>query len=238
MGVTAVFQDAFRAAAAYRKARSGSGKKPELDPALETLTAVLEGSIPFRIQARKDIDVWSAIRLCDEFGIESFVIEEAIEAYRCVDDLKDREIKVVFGPVFAYPTGHQARSGEANRPCLNTAGILAEAGVTVALTAGDRSGEGALPRQAAYAMKAGLSFEGALEAVTTAPAKIIGVERRMGMVKAGLDADLVLWSGEPFASTTRPIAVLVSGKPVYLLGLSGKETEGLGKAGDETPADR
>jgi imidazolonepropionase-like amidohydrolase len=233
MGVTAVFQDAFMAAAGYRTAREGSGEKPAFDPALETLAGVLDGKIPLRVQARKEHDIWSAIRLCGEFGVD-FVLEQGIEAYRCVPELKKLGTKVVFGPVFVYPTGYLTRTGEADRPCLNTAGILKEAGLEVALTASDLTGEGSLPHQASFAMKAGLSREDALEAVTAAPARILGVEKRMGMLKAGLDADLVVWSGEPFDPTTRPIAVLVGGKPVYVLGFSESETKDLGTAGDES----
>jgi len=233
MGVTAVFQDAFLAAAKYRDARAGSGNKPPFDPALETLAGVLDGTIPFRVQARNDRDIWSAIRLCGEFGVD-FVLEEAIEAYRCIPELKAHGAKVIYGPVFIYPAGYRAGTGEANRPCLNTAGILREAGLDVALTASDLTGESSLPHQAGFAMRAGLSFEDALAAVTAAPAKILGVDGRMGMIKAGLDADLVLWSGEPFAPTTRPITVLVDGKPVYVLGLSDSELKSLGAAGEES----
>ena len=119
---------------------------------METLAAVLDGKIPFRIQARKAHDIWSAIRFCNEFGID-FTLEEGTEAYRCLPELQERKVPVIFGPVFVYPTGYRAQTGEANRPCLNTAGLLHQAGLPVALTAGDLTGEGSLPHQVTYAIR-------------------------------------------------------------------------------------
>jgi len=219
MGVTAVFQDALYSASAGEKAS---------DPASAILADVLAGKIPFRVQARKDNDIISAIRLCNEFGID-FVLEEAIEAHRCIPELKARGVPVVFGPVYAYPVGYRARTGEADRSCLNTVGLLQEAGLRVALTASDQSGEGALPHQATFAMRGGLSRAGAIDATTAAPAEILGLGDRIGKLEAGFDADLVVWNGEPFAPTSHPIIVVVGGRPVYVYGVTQTEMNDLGK---------
>ncbi len=101
----------------------------------------------------------------------------------------------------------------------------------MAITAGDQTGEGVLPRQAGYAVRAGLSFTDALDCVTTTPAKILGVDDRVGLLKAGLDADVVLWNGNPFAAAARPLAVVVSGQTVYVEGLSAAETKTINKPG-------
>ena len=65
--------------------------------------------------------------------------------------------------------------------------------------------------QAAYAMRGGLPFEAALDAVTLAPAKMLGVENRVGSIEAGKDADLVLWSGTPFEPGSRVVGVILDG---------------------------
>ena len=72
--------------------------------------------------------------------------------------------------------------------------------------------ESRLCYQPGYAMRGGLSFDAALAAVTTTPARLVGVDARVGSIKAGKDADLVLWSGEPFQPTSKVIGVLVDGR--------------------------
>jgi imidazolonepropionase-like amidohydrolase len=89
---------------------------------------------------------------------------------------------------------------------------LHDAGVPFALSShGSASHASRLPMQAGYAMRGGLPFEAALEAVTIQAARLLGVEERIGSVEVGKDADLVLWSGEPFEPSSRVIGVLVDG---------------------------
>src|SRR5690606_4205581 len=95
-----------------------------------------------------------------------------------------------------------------------TAAELVRAGLTVALTASDQTGEAGLPQQAMYAMRFGLSRAQALAAVTTTPAKLLGLGDAAGTIRPGTHADLVLWSGEPFAATTRAEAVIIGGQLV------------------------
>jgi imidazolonepropionase-like amidohydrolase len=121
---------------------------------------------------------------------------------------------VIFGPIFAQPDGSRAYSGEDLRSCLNTAGLLAEAGIPLALTAGDLGGESALPHQACFAIRHGLSFEAAMKATTSMPAGILGVADRVGALEQGMDADLVLWKGKPFAPASRPVLVMIQGEVV------------------------
>ena len=63
-------------------------------------------------------------------------------------------------------------------------------------------------------MRGGLSFDQALAAVTSAPAALLGLSDRLGTVAEGMDADLVLWNGRPFASTSRVTGVVIDGNLV------------------------
>jgi imidazolonepropionase-like amidohydrolase len=63
-------------------------------------------------------------------------------------------------------------------------------------------------------MRGGLAFDAALAAVTINPARIAGIDKRVGSLEAGKDADLVLWSGPPFEPTSAVIGVLVDGRLV------------------------
>ena len=68
--------------------------------------------------------------------------------------------------------------------------------------------------QAGYAIRGGLSFEDALASVTITPARLAGVDSRVGSIAVGKDADLVLWSGKPFAATSRVVGVVLNGELV------------------------
>ena len=97
----------------------------------------------------------------------------------------------------------------------NVAKLLHEQGVPIALSShGARDVHARLAMQAAYARRGGLPFDAALEAVTIAPARFLGIDSRVGSVEVGKDADLVLWSGEPFEVTSRVTGVLVDGELV------------------------
>jgi imidazolonepropionase-like amidohydrolase len=60
-------------------------------------------------------------------------------------------------------------------------------------------------------MQGGLDFDKALAAVTSVPARFLGVEERVGTIEVGKDADLALWNGEPFQPTSRVIGVIIDG---------------------------
>ena len=90
--------------------------------------------------------------------------------------------------------------------------VLQDNGIVFALSAHDGSNPaGRLDVQAGLAMRGGLTRAQALRAVTLAPARILGIDDRVGTVEAGKHADLVLWNGEPFEATSRPVGVLVGG---------------------------
>ena len=71
-----------------------------------------------------------------------------------------------------------------------------------------------LAYQPGLAMRGGLSFDAALAAVTITPARMAGVDDRIGSLEVGKDADFVLWSGEPFQPTSRILGVVLNGELV------------------------
>jgi imidazolonepropionase-like amidohydrolase len=97
----------------------------------------------------------------------------------------------------------------------DTAKVLHDLKIPIALSAhGANAAETLLDRQAGFAMRGGLPFAAALAAVTIAPARMIGIDSRVGSVEVGKDADLVLWSGVPFEFTSRVVGVLIDGRLV------------------------
>jgi len=208
MGSAWVFRKAFLDALAFR-----DGRPTDEDPAaMRALLDVVSGATALRMQAREALDIHSASRLCDEFGL-SFTLEYALEAGDCLDLITARRIPVIFGPLRTRDSPVSAREGAAE--AYGTPRRLAESGVSFCLTACDAIGDGGLARQAGLAIRHGLDRERALRAVTADAAAMLGLERRLGRLGEGLDADLVLWNGPPFDDASRPVLVLIDGRPVF-----------------------
>jgi hypothetical protein len=181
-------------------------------PGMERLKDVLAGRLTLNVQAWTTQDIRTTVFLKEEIEREGLgkprvFIDAAAEAWKEPQLLVRSKIPVVLPP---FP--EQGRTGDGAFMAWNVAQLLREQGVPVALSAhGDTSLDGRLAMQAGYAMRGGLSFEDALAAVTIQPARLLGVEDRVGSIEVGKDADLVLWNGEPFEPTSRPIGVIVDG---------------------------
>lgn len=179
---------------------------------MERLKDVLAGKLTLNIQAWTTQDIRTAVFLKEELereglGKPRLFLDAAAEAWKEPQLLVRSKTPVVLPP---FPEA--GRTGDGAFMAWNVAQLLVEQGVPVALSAhGDTSLDGSLAAQAGYAMRGGLSFENALVAVTLQPARLLGVEERVGSIEIGKDADLVLWNGEPFQPTSRPIGVIVDG---------------------------
>ena len=214
MGVDMVFRKAFYDARQAAAGKSLHGADAPPAEAVPVLNEILNGTIPIRIQARAQHDIFSALRLSAEFGLKPTLVE-LTEAYQAVAALKDAAAPVVFGPVFANARGWRRYSGEADDPRLSTPALLESNQLQFALTANDLRDEEGLARQAMFAVANGLSRKAALQAITRTPAEILGIQDRCGDLAVGLDADLVVWSSDPLSATSRPLLVLVNGQVAY-----------------------
>lgn len=196
-----VMRDTFYKALASRK-------RGEAVPA--SLESVLTGERPLMVQAWATQDIRTALFFKEEFGLPRMIVDGAAEAWREPRLLQSSGAAVVLPPM---TFGERARDGAFYT--LSCAKTLHDLGVPFAFSGHGASDYGSrLAYQPGHAMRGGLSFEAALEAVTMAPARMIGVEDRVGSIEEGKDADLVLWSGEPFEPSSSVIGVLVSGRLV------------------------
>lgn len=171
---------------------------------------ILKKELPLLITAHRAQDIANGLRLVDEFGIR-MVLDGGAEAYLMIEELKAHNI-----PVLLHPTMTRT-FGEKENASMASAARLVEAGISVALQSGYES---YVPKtrvvlfEAAIAAAYGLSFEQALATITKTPAEILGIADRVGSLRVGLDADLVLFDGDPFEYTTRVLAVLIDGELV------------------------
>jgi imidazolonepropionase-like amidohydrolase len=211
MGVEWVFRKAFFDAERARAGEQPTGADVPPAGAWPVLQQILDGDVPLRIQARMQHDIYTALRLADEFKLH-FTLEEATEAYRCLPQLKAAGVPVIFGPLYETPSGFRAQTDEVERARLNSPQQLADAGIAFALTAQELRDEEGLVRQGMVASRFGLSADDALRAITATPARLLGLEGQAGVVAPGASADLVVWSAAPFDPVSQPLLVLINGQ--------------------------
>jgi imidazolonepropionase-like amidohydrolase len=202
------------AAAEYRDERDSAdeGKGPARELGLEALAAVLDGEVPLIVEADRHSDIMTALRLADEFGFE-LILAGASDAHLLVD-----EIKAAGVPVIIHPTMARAQAGgDTQHRSFTTAARLMNAGIEVALQSGY---EGYVPKtrvvlfEAAMTLPYGASFDQALEMVTMAPARILGLDQRIGSLEVGKDGDVALFDGDPFEFTTNVTGTIIDGRRV------------------------
>ncbi len=182
----------------------------ELTPDELLLRRVLEGEFPLRIRARSYKDIETAFRLMEEFGYQ-WILEDGVDAYRYLDELKARRIPVVYGPVYKKK-GRPDFSPEDDKYLARTPVWLAEKNILFAFQNSEESPIGALREEAIFAVEIGLSREIALRALTLDAARILGVEDRLGSVAKGKDADLLVFDGDPLEPSSRLTGVILDGK--------------------------
>jgi imidazolonepropionase-like amidohydrolase len=212
-GVAAVIRDAFMKAQDYkaRKAAAADEGKPfDRDATLETLVRVLDGELPWCQHTHRADDIATALRLADEFGYR-LVINHGTEGHLLADILAERNVPVIIGPLFTSRSKVELRERSLRNP-----GILDRAGVEVAIT----TDHPVVPihflvHQATLAVKEGLDRAAALRSITVNPARIMGIDDRVGALRPGLDGDVVIWDGDPLDVMSRAVQVFIAGREVY-----------------------
>lgn len=181
--------------------------KPSRDLKLELLVDALDGKIPLVVHAHRAQDIATAMRLQEEFGFK-LILDGGAESYLLIDQLKARNI-----PVFIHPSMMRA-VGETENASFTTAGKLADAGITVAMQSGY---EGYVPKtrvvlfEAAVAAVNGLGAKRALEAMTIVPARLLGIDNRVGSLEVGKDGDIALFDGDVLEYTTHCTTTIIDG---------------------------
>jgi imidazolonepropionase-like amidohydrolase len=210
LGVAAVIRQAFIDAQDYAEARAAAardGKPFSRDLAKDTLVRVLDGELVWDQHVHRHDDIATALRLQDEFGYR-LVINHGTEAHKIADVLAARDVPVIFGPMLTSRSKVELK----DRAIGNLA-ILARAGVRVAITTDHPVVPvNFLVHQASFAVKEGLDPVVALEALTINPASFLGLDDRVGSLAPGLDADVVIWSGDPLDITSVAERVYIGGR--------------------------
>lgn len=193
--------------------KDNPSKRPERDLKMEALLPVLRGELPLLIHAHRADDIMTGLRIADEFRLHVSV-QHATEGHKIPEELARRGIPAVVGPLIT----NRAKVELKDRS-LETPGILAQAGVKVAIM----TDHPVVPIQylslcAGLAVKGGMDELEALKAITINAAEILGIADRIGSLAPGKDADIIVLNGHPFDPRTRVELVLVSGEIAYAEG--------------------
>ena len=217
MGNAAVLREALVKAQNYidkmerAKAKSDKGENsnpPDRDLKLEALAKVIKREWKARIHAHRADDIMTAIRIAEEFNLD-YIIEHCTEGYKIADILAEKKVRATIGPLL------MARGKmEIIDTSLANPGILAKAGVKVAIQCDTSSNTKWLGLHAGLAVKEGMCPVEALKAITINAAEIIGLEDRLGSIEVGKDADVVVWSEHPFCTMAIAEKVFIDGKLV------------------------
>lgn len=176
---------------------------------LEAMIPVVRGQMPMMIAADRASDIEAAIDLAREQNIR-IMITGGAEAWMVADRLAASRVPVFVGAMNNIPLSFSMLGAR-----QENAGLLAQAGAQVVINGGaDAFNARNVRFEAGNAVAFGLPWEAALRAVTLTPAEVFGVADKVGSLQPGRDANVVVWSGDPFELTTKAEAVYVRGQNV------------------------
>ena len=210
----ALVRQKFLKAVDYRRKLKAAGddaaKRPDRDLEMEGLLDVLDGRTIVHHHAHRADDLLTVLRLRDEFGFK-VVLHHASEAWKVAGELAKAQ-----APCSVIVVDAPGGKIEAMDMSLATGAVLEQAGVPCAFHTDDPVTDSRLfLRTAALAVRAGMSRDKALEALTLAGAKMLELDRRIGSLEPGKDADLILLSGDPLALRTKVLETWVEGRKVF-----------------------
>jgi len=216
MGVAAMIRENLRKAYEYSMNKESRHLKEDMpvletDLKMEALSNVVNGKIRARIHAHKACDIMTAIRIGEEFDLD-IVLEHCTEGDKVINEIARRGIPVVLSPLMSPRT-----KPETKERGMDIAAKLAARGILVAIsTDGISQSARWLTINAGLCVRFGMREEDALKAITINPARILGVDNRLGSIEKHKDADIVIMAGHPLETRTRISAVIVEGKVKYL----------------------
>jgi imidazolonepropionase-like amidohydrolase len=208
VALKAIFQDVrdyMKNKAAYDRAAFREVPLSRAD--LEALIPVVQGRMPIIAQAHRAADIREVLRFAREEGVK-VILDGAEEGWLVAGDIAKAGV-----PVLVYPLQDRPESYEMLAATMDNAARLQAAGVTVAYETDDGAHRARETRyNAGNAVAHGTPYAAALAAITINPARIFGVADRTGSLEAGKDADLVIWSGDPFEPLSQAEAVFIKGE--------------------------
>jgi imidazolonepropionase-like amidohydrolase len=205
MGVEQVLNDAFARAKAYEAALA---KNPTTrrDLELDALVEIMNKKRFITCHSYVQSEITATMRVAEKYGFKVNTFTHILEGYKVADKMKAHGVAAsTFSDWWAYKV-------EVTDAIPYNAAIMTKVGLNVAINSDDAEMARRLNQEAAKSVKyGGLSEEEALKMVTINPAKMLHVDSKVGSIKAGKDADLVVWSDNPLSIYAKAEKTMVDG---------------------------
>jgi imidazolonepropionase-like amidohydrolase len=220
MGVEETIRGAFAEARDYKAAwdvynkRAGAGEKnlipPRRDLRLDPLVEVLEGKRYVHSHCYREDEILMLLRVAKEFGFKVRTFQHVLEGYKVADELAAAGVGAsTFSDWWSYKV-------EAVNAIPYNAALMTRRGVVVSINSDDAEEATHLNQEAAKSIKfGGLSHDEALKLVTLNPAMQLGIDKRVGSIDAGKDADLVIYNHDPLSAYAVVQKTLVDGRVYF-----------------------
>ncbi|HJZ64119.1 MAG TPA: amidohydrolase [Candidatus Acidoferrum sp.] len=220
MGVEETIRGAFTEARDYKSAWDAYNKKvaageknltpPRRDLRLDPLVEVLEGKRYVHSHCYREDEILMLLRVAKEFGFKVRTFQHILEGYKVADELAAAGVGAsTFSDWWAYKV-------EAYDAIPYNAALMTKRGVVVSINSDDAEEATHLNQEAAKCIKyGGLSHDEALKLVTINPAIQLGIDKRVGSIEVGKDADLVIYNHDPLSAYAVVQKTLIDGRVLF-----------------------
>lgn len=213
MGIAQVIRDYLSKGLEYMEKMKSEdiSKRPDFDYGMENICKVLNKEIPLKVHGEQ-FDMLTIIRIAEEFNID-FTLDHAWGASDFYDDITNSNCKgVIYGPI-----GVLLLPGECGKIDIDSLIELDRRGVDCAImTDGPITSPDMLIVQAGEVVRFGGDIERVINMITINPARIMGVDDRVGSIEVGKDADIAIFKGTPALDTdSKVVYTIVNGEVVY-----------------------
>jgi imidazolonepropionase-like amidohydrolase len=219
MGVEDVIREAFNDAVAYKaswdlyRAKAAKGEvaiPPARDLKLEPLVEVLEGKRLVHAHCYRQDEILMLLHVADDYGFKIRTLQHVLEGYKVAKEIQERGTGAsTFADWWAYKI-------EANDAIPYNAAILTRKGVLTSLNSDDAELMRHLDKEAAKTVKyGGLTETEALSLITINPAKQLMIDKRVGSLEVGKDADVLLYDGHPLSNFSKVTKVWIDGHEYF-----------------------
>ncbi|WP_289644509.1 amidohydrolase family protein [Maribacter aestuarii] len=205
MGVEQVFMNYFQRAKEYDDHKK-AGKPYRYDEEMEVLAEIINGERFISCHSYVQSEINMMMKVAEKFGFRVNTFTHILEGYKVADKMAEHGVGAgTFSDWWAYKF-------EVNDAIPYNAAIMQSQGVTVAINSDDREMIRRLNQEAAKTIKyGGMTELEAWKMVTINPAKLLHLDNRVGSIKVGKDADVVLWSGHPMSVYTKAEKTVIEG---------------------------
>jgi len=197
---------------------------PSRDLDLEAWRPILTKERPLIVRAHRLSDLQSALRIATEFDLR-IALFGAAESWKMADEIAGAGVPVLLGTVTTQPSSHETLAAR-----MDTAALLESAGVELVLVSASAHNARRLPQHAGIAMSYGLPADAALAAITIRPARVLGIDDRVGSLEVGKDADVIVLDGDVVQPRTRVTHMWIRGRAQELTSRQTELAERYGKS--------